>query len=109
MVMNPGATLRRTRQREGLSLRELGRRARTSHSTLAAYEAGRTVPSVATLDRILAAAGYSARLELSRRVGGRDPSARGRELAEALELAELFPARHARELQYPIFGAHSWR
>lgn len=45
-------TLRRTRLAAGLSLRALAERAGTSHATLAAYESGRTIPRVDTLDRI---------------------------------------------------------
>jgi hypothetical protein len=36
---------------------------------------------------------------------GADPAARGRELVEVLELAEMFPARPARTLAAPRFGA----
>ena len=103
--MNAANELRRTRIRAGLSLRQLARRAGTSHATLAAYEAGRTVPSVATFDRILRAAGVDPSLSLAPVVGGPDPAGRGRELAEVLELAARFPARHARRLRYPRFGA----
>jgi transcriptional regulator with XRE-family HTH domain len=104
--VDAGQLIRAARRRAGLTLRELARRARTSHSTLAAYEAGRTVPSVATLDRIVRAAGFDADVSLSMRVGGgpEDREARARELVEVLELAEMFPARHAQELEYPKFG-----
>lgn len=92
------------RRRSGLSLRALARRAGTSHSTLAAYEAGRVVPTVTTLDRILGACGFAADVELHRRhreYGGLD---RGDELVAVLELADAFPARHARNLTAPVFG-----
>lgn len=97
--------LRRTRRLSDLSLRALARRARTSHSALAAYEAGRKAPSVETLDRIVRAAGYQLRFELTPLVGGPDPEARGRELVEVLELAAQFPARHTATLGYPRFGS----
>ncbi|HVN50935.1 MAG TPA: helix-turn-helix transcriptional regulator [Acidimicrobiales bacterium] len=103
--MNASVELRRARIRAGLSLRRLARRAGTSHATLAAYEAGRTVPSVETFDRLLRAAGIDPCLELTPAVGGPDPADRGRELAEVLELAARFPARHATQLRYPRFGA----
>ncbi len=99
--MDASSAVRRARQQSGLTLRELGRRAGTSHATLAAYESGRVVPSVATLDRILAAAGRDAEVSLTTRVGG---VARGDELAEVLDLAAHFPARHRRRLTYPVFG-----
>jgi transcriptional regulator with XRE-family HTH domain len=102
--MNAAAELRAARLRAQLTLRELGRLARTSHATLAAYEGGRKTPSVATFDRILRAAGYELSLQLAPRVGGPDPSERGRELVEVLELAARFPARHPGRLRFPRFG-----
>jgi transcriptional regulator with XRE-family HTH domain len=102
--MDAAATLRSTRARAGLSLRVLARRAGTSHSALVAYEAGRKVPTVETLDRIVRAAGYELGAELTAHVGGVDPEARGRELVEVLDLAAMFPARHSPTLEYPRFG-----
>ena len=104
--MNATITLRRARARSGLSLRELARRARTSHSTLAAYEAGRVVPSVDTLDRIVRSAGFDAVVDLEPRIDDAD-GGRGRELVEVLELAAAFPARHAAKLPFPRFGSAS--
>ncbi|HEX9466787.1 MAG TPA: helix-turn-helix transcriptional regulator [Acidimicrobiia bacterium] len=102
--MNAAMTLGRARKRAGLSLRALAARADTSHSALAAYEAGRKVPTVETLNRIVRAAGYEVAVELTPRVGGNDRAARGRELEEVLDLAALFPARHARTLEFPGFA-----
>jgi transcriptional regulator with XRE-family HTH domain len=98
------ATIRTARHRAALSLRQLAARAGTSHSTLAAYESGRKVPSVETLERVLRAAGFVASLELSPAVGGADAGERGRELVEVLELAARFPARHEPTLTFPRFG-----
>ncbi len=50
--------LREARDRAGLSQRELARRAGTSQSVVARIELGQTSPSVSTLDRLLAAAGF---------------------------------------------------
>jgi len=88
-----------------LTLRALAARAETSHATLAAYEAGRAIPRVDTLDRILRAAGYAADIEVSRRADATpaDRRAKGRELRAALELAAMFPARHAEHLKAPLF------
>ena len=104
--MDAGLMIRTARLRAGLTLRELAERAETSHSTLSAYESGRTTPNVDTLDRVLRAAGFAADLTLQPRVGtGRDERvARGQELVDVLALAEMFPARHAPNLHFPKFG-----
>lgn len=104
--MDAGALIRAARQRQGLTLRALADRAGTSHSTLAAYESGRTIPTVTTLQRVLRAAGVDADVSLTNRVGGGpdDRQARGRELIEVLELAEMFPARHEPDNAFPRFG-----
>jgi transcriptional regulator with XRE-family HTH domain len=105
--MEASQLIRSARRRAGLTLRELARRAHTSHSTLAAYEHGRKTPNVDTLDRILNACGFSAIVTLQPRPAevAIDPIARGRELVEVLELAAEFPARHAPTLDAPAFGA----
>lgn len=89
----------------GLSLRVLADRAGTSHATLAAYEAGRAVPRIDTLDRILRAAGFATDIDLERRADATvaDRRAKGDELRQSLELAAMFPARHARRLRFPPF------
>jgi transcriptional regulator with XRE-family HTH domain len=104
--MDAGSLIRSARQHAGLSLRELARRAGTSHATLAAYESGRTVPTVTTLDRVVRACGVSLEPTLAPRIAAtpEERAARGRELIEVLELAEMFPARHDRALRAPRFG-----
>ena len=103
--MDAAATLRRARREADLSLRALADRSLTSHSTLAAYEAGRVVPRVDTLDRILRAAGYGADIVLARRPDASvdQREAKGRELIEVLELAARFPARHEPTITFPPF------
>ena len=101
--MDAATLVRRARHRSGLSLRALAERAGTSHSTLAAYEAGRVAPTVDTLERILAAAGFTATVTLAPRVA--PDRERGRELRDALELAAQFPARHAASIEYPVFAS----
>ncbi|HEY3833634.1 MAG TPA: helix-turn-helix transcriptional regulator [Acidimicrobiia bacterium] len=100
--MNGPTLIRRARARSGLSLRALAERAGTSHSTLAAYEAGRISPTLDTLERILGAAGFTATITLTPRAA--TDRERGRELRQALELAAQFPARHAPSIEYPVFG-----
>ena len=101
-MLDAAAVIRRARTEAGLSLRALARRARTSHSTLAAYEAGRVTPTVDTLERITRAAGFTLAARLTPQVASEDE--RARELRDALELAEQFPARHRRRIEYPRFG-----
>lgn len=96
--------IRAARARSRLSLRALAGKAGTSHATLAAYEAGRVVPSVETAERIVRAAGFELQPELARRIRGDERLPRGEELRQALELAEMFPARHEPELTFPRFG-----
>ncbi|MFO7590612.1 MAG: helix-turn-helix transcriptional regulator [Acidimicrobiia bacterium] len=102
--MDAGTLLREARARARLSQRELARRAGTSHATLSFYESGRKMPSYATVARIVRAAGFVLESDLAPVAGGADRAARGRELLEVLELAELFPARHEHTLPYPAFG-----
>ncbi|HEX7168905.1 MAG TPA: helix-turn-helix transcriptional regulator, partial [Acidimicrobiales bacterium] len=87
--MDAARTLRRVRLGAGLSLRGLAARAGTSHATLAAYEAGRAIPRVDTLDRILRAAGYAADIDVAPRPDATDDErkAKGDELLQALDLA----------------------
>ena len=103
--MDAARTLRRARLAAGLSLRALGERAGTSHATLAAYEAGRAVPRVDTLDRILRAAGFATDIDVAPRPDATDAErrAKGEELRQALELAAMFPARHSARLRFPRF------
>jgi transcriptional regulator with XRE-family HTH domain len=60
-----GAILRRARLRAGLTQRALAARASTSQSVVARIEQGRSDPSTATLARLLAAAGFELRAELT--------------------------------------------
>jgi transcriptional regulator with XRE-family HTH domain len=101
--MEAARVIREARRRSGLSLRELAERAGTSHATLSAYEHRRVQPSVATLDRLVSAAGLEFEIRFTRRVRVFDDLARGPELEMALALAEQFPARHAASLDAPIF------
>lgn len=100
--MNTGSLLRSVRERAGVSLREFGRKAGTSHATLVAYSAGRVSPSLHTVERMVHAAGFDLEPVLVRCLS--DRATRGRELLDVLELAEQFPARHRRTLTYPLFG-----
>jgi transcriptional regulator with XRE-family HTH domain len=103
--MTAAQTIREIRRRSGLGLRELARRAGTSHATLHAYESGAKEPRLDTVARLAAAAGFALEVGLAARpdtAEGR--TAKGHELAEALALAAAFPARHRRRLDLPVFG-----
>ena len=62
------ALLRQARTRAGLSQRALARRARTAQSVIARIEQGRTSPTWATLQRLLAALDLEANVQLEPRV-----------------------------------------
>jgi transcriptional regulator with XRE-family HTH domain len=104
LPMDAPLILRDTRRRAGLSQTALAARAGTSQATVSAYENGRKQPSVATLARLLAAAGARLTVEHSpARIGPSAAEQRraGRVLLDVLALAEALPTRHERELRYP--------
>ncbi|MCY4493784.1 MAG: helix-turn-helix transcriptional regulator [Acidimicrobiaceae bacterium] len=94
---------REARARSGLTLRDLAERAETSHSAISAYEKGRMSPTVATLNRIVQAAGFALDGALERRIYGESGN-RGAELEAVLMLAAEFPARHGTDTPVPVFG-----
>ncbi len=71
--MRVARLLQDARKRAGLSQAELAARARTSQPAVARYESGKAVPSLATLERLLAASGSSLVLvtKTTRRGSGR--------------------------------------
>lgn len=100
--MNAASLLRTARARAGLTQRALAMAAGTSQSAVAAIEAGRKQPTVATLERLLQAAGT----EL---VPANDEQAallrRARRLEDVLHLAEALPFRRERTLRFPRIPA----
>lgn len=92
------------RGQSGMSLREIARRAGTSHATLLSYEKGHKVPSVLVFMRILDACGMAVDFDLSPRVRSANGLDRGEELKQALLLAEQFPAKVSKTLNLPRFG-----
>lgn len=105
--MNVAVALREARRHAGLSQSELALRAGTSQATISAYEAGRKIPSVDTLGRLLAATG--SHLAVAHGVAA-EPSRselerRARALAQVLALAEALPARRRGKLRYPRLAA----
>lgn len=63
-AISPSAILREARTRSGLSQQALAKRAQTAQSVVARIENGQNIPNLATLVRLLAAAGFELSLEL---------------------------------------------
>lgn len=103
--MNLAIELRTARERAGLTQTEMARRTGTSQATLSAYESGRKQPSVATLDRLLAAAGARLTVQAGApAVVTPSPvqhARAARTLLDVLALAEALPTRHQPRLRYP--------
>ncbi len=95
--MNAAVVIRAARRRAGLTQAQLAQRAATTQSAVAAYESGARQPSMATLNRVVLAAGFSvswaladARSPVSDAVEAVARALHAREEAEALRLiAEL--------------------
>jgi transcriptional regulator with XRE-family HTH domain len=103
--MAAAQAIREIRRRSGLGLRELARRAGTSHATLHAYATGKKDPRMDTIARLAEAAGLALVIELSPRPDAGDQRQRkARELADALTLAAAFPVRHPARWRAPVFG-----
>lgn len=96
-----GALLTAAREAAGLSKADLAQRARTSRTTLSAYEHGRVSPTLDTADRILAAAGH--RLTATPILQWTDVDiGRGRTVAVPDELPDLAAARALRTMVMPV-------
>ena len=63
-MVTANSFLREARLRAGLSQVELARRARVTQSVVSAYESGARQPSLPTLERLIAAAGFNLELRL---------------------------------------------
>ena len=103
--MEAGSAIRAARGRAGLTQQDLATLAGTSQATVSAYERGRKQPSLATLSRLLAAAGSRLAVEPAERpvieVSESQLARAGRGLIAVLELAEALPTRHQRRLRFP--------
>lgn len=98
-MSHAGELIREVRTRTGLTQAELARRAGTSQAAVARYESGDVSPVVSTLERLLAAAGYSLSLDASRDAGPVLDLVR-RHRAEVLDRAHAHGAHNVR-----IFGS----
>ena len=103
--MKAGALIRSARLRAALSNRELARKAGSSPAAIVAYETDRRDPSFDTLNRLLCAAGYEARIQLVDTRKKPSPEVAAARLAAVLDLAAHLPTRPAaRRITYPPFG-----
>jgi len=102
--VNAALLIIEARRRSGLSRRELARRGRTSASTLSAYESGASVPSVATLARLLRAAGFTAEASL-RPVPEDDEQDRAEKIEALFAFANVLPRGGRGPLTFPAFRA----
>lgn len=94
-----------TRARSGLTQRQLAERCQTSAAAICEYEAGRRVPRVDTLERIVAAAG--ARMAVDVRWPSPpviDVEANGRVLEDLLDLVDHLPRRRPGPLTAPVLA-----
>jgi transcriptional regulator with XRE-family HTH domain len=111
MEAAPALTI--ARRRSGLTQRALAVRAGTSQATVSAYENGRKQPSVATLSRLLAAAGSRLAVEPAEQpvvqVAEKQLVRRARILVEVLDLAAALPTRHDSMLRFPRLDARAGR
>ena len=103
--MEAASVIRAARRHAGLTQRTLATLAGTSQATISAYERGRKQPSLATLSRLLAAAGSKLAVEPAERpvieVSESQLAKAGRGLIEVLALAEALPTKHQRHLRFP--------
>lgn len=94
MNVNVGSLIRRERERQGVSLRELARRVGVSASMMSQVETGRTRPSVSTIYSIAAELGVSIDALLSEEAAVADPVALAGSYVreDAASTAEAIPA-----------------
>jgi len=100
--MEAAVTLRQAREASTLSRRALALRAGTSAATLAAYESGRVIPSVAVFVRIIESAGLTPTITLS--PASWDEGERAQELEALLDLADEFEWADRGSLRFPILA-----
>lgn len=102
-LMDVATLLSRSRERAGLTQRELAARAHTSAAAICLYERGERVPRVDTLARILAAMDATLELEAIPAPSEIAAGANGRALEQLLDLADHLPRRSTRQLRAPVF------
>lgn len=92
-LLNPSYLLREARSRAGLTQRELAKRAGTAQSVIARIELGKNSPTTATLNHLLAAAGFEVHSELVVR-----PVKNSHMLEDVSRILELSPEERLQEV-----------
>jgi predicted transcriptional regulator len=92
-IESAAGLLLHARTSAGLAQRDLAARARTSQSVVARIEGGQTNPSLQTLDRLLAAAGFELRRTLTL-----TPVVHSHMLADSARILRLSPVDRLREV-----------
>ena len=90
---NSASLLVQARAKAGIAQRELAARAQTSQSVVARIERGQTIPSVETLDRLLAAAGFELKRTLQLK-----PVVHSHMLEDSARILRLSPVERLREV-----------
>jgi transcriptional regulator with XRE-family HTH domain len=94
MTQDAANLLREARRRAGLTQRELAKRAGTAQSVVARIERGLRDPSWQTLERLIAAAGFSLHAELTLR-----PTADSHMLQDVARVLSLTPEERLAEVR----------
>jgi predicted transcriptional regulator len=92
--INPAYLLREARSRAGLTQRELAKRADTAQSVIARIELGKNNPTTATLNHLLASAGFELHSELVVR-----PIANSHMLEDVSRILQLTPEERLQEVK----------
>lgn len=93
-TFDPTYLLKEARKRAGLSQRKLAKRAETAQSVIARIEAGKTSPTAATLNHLLAAAGFELEAKLTVR-----PVAKSHMLEDINRILSLTPEQRLQEVK----------
>ncbi len=92
--LDPAYLLHQARSKAGLTQRELAKRAATAQSVIARIEFGQTSPTTATLNRLLASAGFELDTELVIR-----PVENSHMLEDVDRILQLTPEERLREVK----------
>jgi transcriptional regulator with XRE-family HTH domain len=96
------------RERAGLTLRELAERTGTSAAAICEYEAGRRIPRVDTLERILAGTGAALDLQVRWATPPTiDVERNARILEDLLDLVDHLPHERRGPLTAPPFASQA--